>query len=110
MCALHHISKRKRISLKKEPYPHPNKWKRFLDILIYFIGFASPILTIPQILKIWVEKNSSSLSLVSWVTYLVASTIFFIYAIVHKEKPLIIIYFISILVNLTVVISIIWFR
>ena len=110
MCALHHISKRKRIHLKGEPYPHPNKWKRFLDKLIYFFGFLSPIFTIPQVLKIWFEKNSSSLSLISWITYLCASTVFFFYAIVHKEKPLIIIYLISILINLIVVISIILFR
>ncbi|MFA5953836.1 MAG: PQ-loop domain-containing transporter [Candidatus Pacearchaeota archaeon] len=110
MCALHHISKRKRIHHNYEPYPHPNKWKRFLDIVIYFMGFASPVLTIPQILKIWIEKNSYSLSLVSWLTYLIGSIIFFLYALVHKEKPLIIIYLVSIIVNLAVVVSIILFR
>jgi len=40
--------------LKEEPYPHPNKWKRLMDKLIYFAGVLGPIMTIPQLSKIWV--------------------------------------------------------
>ncbi len=102
----HHMHKRKRIYKYKEPYPHPNPWKRFLDKFIYFIGLLGPVLTIPQIAKIWSEQDASSLSLITWVAYLVGSICFLLYAIAHKEKPLIIIYSSLILVHVFVLIGI----
>lgn len=86
---LHHFHKRKRIHQKLEPYPHPNKWKRLMDRLIYVIVFVGPILTIPQVTKIWIEKNASGVSIISWSAYLITAIFWLIYAIMHKEKPLI---------------------
>jgi len=44
---LHHFHRRKRIYQKHEPYPHPDKWKRFMDHAIYCVGVFGPIMTIP---------------------------------------------------------------
>lgn len=101
----HHMHKRKRGS-KKEPYPHPNPWKRFLDKFIYVIGLMGPALTIPQILKIWSEKDASSLSLITWFAYSIGSVCFLLYAFSHKEKPLIIIYSSLLIVHILVLIGI----
>ena len=87
--ALHHHHIRKRIHRKHEPFPHPNKWKRFLDRLIYAISIIGPVMTIPQVLAIWVGQNASGVSLVSWVTYLGCVIVWLIYGLVHKEKVII---------------------
>jgi uncharacterized protein with PQ loop repeat len=87
---LHHFHRRKRIHQKLEKYPHPNKWKKLMDHLIYVIVFVGPIMTIPQVTKIWIEKNATGVSAISWLTYFVTAVFWLIYATMHKEKPLIV--------------------
>lgn len=86
---LHHFHRRKRIYINHEPYPHPNKWKRLMDKLIYVVGIIGPIMTIPQILKIWVDKNAAGISIITWLTYAIISVFWLLYGIMHKEKPII---------------------
>ena len=90
--ALHHYHRRKRIHQKHEPYPHPDKWKRLMDKFIYVVGVAGPILTLPQLIKIWVEKNAAGVSAISWAGFLVAAVFWLMYGILHKEKPIIFTY------------------
>ncbi len=92
MSPVHHIHLRKRIHELKEQYPHPDKWKRFLDKIIYGVGIAGPLLVLPQVYKIWIEKDASGVSVTSWTGFVVIGVIWLLYAIVHKEKPLIITY------------------
>ncbi len=86
---LHHFHKRKRIYLKHELYPHPNKWKRLLDTIIYPVALIGPILAIPQVLKIWSEKDASSIALITWVLLIIPAFLWVIYGFSHKEKPII---------------------
>ncbi len=86
---LHHFHKRKRVHQKLEKYPHPNKWKRLMDRLIYVVAFVSPVMTIPQIYAIWIMQNASGVSIASWLTYTISAIFWLIYALMHKEKPLI---------------------
>lgn len=89
---VHHQHVRKRIYQNLEKYPHPNKWKRLMDKLIYAAGIIGPLMLIPQILKIWVDKNASGVSLISWLAFLVGSCFWLGYGIMHKEKPIIFAY------------------
>ena len=100
---LHHFHKRKRIHKKLEKYPHPDKFKRFLDKFIYVVGVAAPIFTLPQIYSIWIGKNAAGVSLVTWSAYAFSGVIWFVYGIVHKEKPLIVTYFLWIILNSMVI-------
>lgn len=87
---LHHFHKRKRVFQKHEKYPSINKQKRILDSLIYIIVFLGPVVTLPQIVNIWVEKNASGVSAVSWGSYSMISVFWLLYGIAHKEKPIIV--------------------
>lgn len=87
---LHHFLSRKFLYQKLEPYPHPDKLKRILDKLIYVAGIAGPVMTIPQVTIIWVDKNASGVSLVTWIAYLIITIFWLFYGLVHKEKPIII--------------------
>ena len=89
---LHHFHKRKRIYKKKEPYPHPDRLKRVMDRLIYLVGIMGPVMTIPQLMQIWVERTAAGVSPISWGAYLIVALFWVMYGIIHKEKPIIIIY------------------
>lgn len=88
--ALHHLSIRKRVHLKEEKYPNPDKKVRTLDKLIYVVGVVGPLMILPQIIKIFVLKEAQGVSLLSYSSLVILSGIWLWYGIVHKEKPIII--------------------
>ncbi len=103
---LHHLHKRKRISQKNlEPYPSKDKLKNLLDKLVYIMGAFGLIMTIPQILKIWLDQNAAGVSVISWSAYLLSSIVWVAYGIVHKEKPIIVIYSMWIIMKLLIIIG-----
>ena len=104
---MHHLHVRKRVHQNLEPFPHPNKYKAFLDKIIYVVGISGPIMTLPQVFKIYLEKSAGGVSLISWSWYLFTAIIWLFYAIVHKEKPLIISNIFWILIEIVIVIEII---
>lgn len=94
--ALHHQRKHKE-----------NRFVIFTDKFIYFVSMLTPLMTIPQLIKIWVEKDISGVSIISWGAYLLLSFFWLIYGFVHKEKPIILTYILWILVESFIVIGII---
>jgi uncharacterized protein with PQ loop repeat len=103
---LTHLHKRKNIFENLEPYPHPLRWKRFLDKSIYFIAVASPLMTLPQLIKIWIEQTATGVSAITWFAYLVSSMFWLTYGIAHKEKPIIITNILWIILDIAVIIGI----
>ena len=104
--ALHHLEIRKRIYQKHEKYPHPNKLKRLVDNLIYFIGIVGPLLALPQAFTIWTTRNAANVSLLSWSGFLVISVFWTIYGVIHKEKPIIVSSSLYTIINAIVVLGI----
>jgi len=84
-----HFHLRKRIYNNLEEYPNPDKLKRFIDNSIFFVSFIGPIMTIPQLYEIWIVRNASGVSTISWASYLFVNTFWLVYGILHKEKPII---------------------
>ena len=105
--AIHHYHKRKRVHKKLDKYPHPDKFKRIIDKIIYIAAFAGPIMTIPQVTEIWVNKNPGGVSMISWSSYIILSTIWLVYGLLHKEKPIIISSIFWIILEVHIVIGII---
>lgn len=106
----HHQHIRKRIYKKLEVYPSPDPLKRFMDNFIYLIGVLGPLLTIPQVFKIWIAQDASGVSLITWGSYFIFSIFWIIYGVIHEEKPIILSSFLSLIVQAGVVIGIIFFR
>jgi uncharacterized protein with PQ loop repeat len=61
-----------------------------IDKLMYFASFAYPFTAIPQIIQVYTSKNVTSLSLISFLLYVIFGSIFLAYAINKKLKPLVI--------------------
>lgn len=74
--------------------------------MIYVIGVFGPIMTIPQLITIWVEKNASGVSVISWSAYMVVAIFWLIYGIMHKEKPIIVTYILWLVLEILIVIGI----
>ncbi len=64
--------------------------KSFVDKIIVFVAVIAPLTTIPQILKIYLEKQVAGLSLETWLMYTVFNVIWVAYGVFHREKPVII--------------------
>lgn len=79
----HHYQKRKSSGEKTTGL------KNLLDKTIYLGAFVAPILLVPQLLKIWQEKNATGVSLLTWLGYLGGTVFWLFYGLVHKQKPII---------------------
>ena len=88
MDGIHHIHKRKRAHDKLKAYPHSKKWIRFLDKFLLVVAVLSPLVTLPQILKIYVEQNSSGVSALIWGLFAFFNIPWIVYGVVHKDKPI----------------------
>lgn len=100
---IHHLHKRKRVHKKKEPYPHPQPFKRWLDHFIYIIGCLGPLFGGVQAYKIWDGKDAAGISLVTYAFLLFNDVVWFVYGAVHKEKPIMLMYALWFIVNSFVV-------
>lgn len=63
---------------------------RLLDRIMLPAGLMGPFLGIPQAAKIWIEKDASSMALSTWLLFLIPASLWSLYGIVHREKPIII--------------------
>lgn len=100
---LHHFHYRKRLAELKSLSKNP--LHRFLDRIIYAVGIIGPIMTIPQVMKIFMEKSAQGVSLVSWISYTINSIIWVLYGVVHKEKPIILTFSLWVVLDLIIVIG-----
>lgn len=78
----------------------------FIDKAVYFIGIFGVLIYIPQLTKIWIGKNVTGVSLVSWVGITIGSIIWFSYGIIHKQKPLIVVNFLLAVIQFIIVLGI----
>lgn len=107
--AEHHLYTRKWLYKRLGKYPHPNIWKRIIDIAVFLVGGLGPLFTIPQLMRVWIEKNADGLSLITWMAYSVFSFVWLLYGIAHKEKPIIFANAMHMILNTIIVIGIMAF-
>lgn len=86
------------------------KEKETLDYLVYFASILGPIMTVPQAWTIWSSQSATNVSLITWLTYAVLSVIWLVYGIFNKEKPLIILNFLLVTINIIIVAGIIVYQ
>ena len=66
------------------------------------IAVLGPLIALPQIFQIYIFKSAAGVSALSWGLYALFNVPWFIYGVVHKDKPITITYFLSFIANLTV--------
>ena len=68
----------------------------------YIMGW---IMTMPQVLKIWLNKDASGVSFLSWLSYSILGALWIFYGILHKDRRIIIVYSGFVILNTLVVIG-----
>ena len=101
--AEHHYHKRKRIHKKHEKFPHPDPVRRMVDKLIYVVGMSAPIFYIPQIYKIFSNKEAGDIAIITFISFLVANLFWVWYGTLHKEKPIVVIHGSLVLANIAII-------
>lgn len=79
-----------------------HKQKRMVDTLAYVVGIGGNIAVIPQIIKAW-NSNAPGLAVSTWGMFCLFGVIWLFYAIIHKQKPLIVAQVVGLICNLLVV-------
>lgn len=102
----YHFWLRKLVHQRLDPYPHPDKWKRILDRIIFAISIVGPVAAIPQVAQIWVEKTAAGVSITSWMFFVLFSILWLLYGLAHKVTPIIINSAIYIVLNMLVVMGV----
>lgn len=102
---VHHVHKRKRVHHKLEKYPHKKKWVRVLDRLLLIVAVLGPLMSLPQIIRIYIGKNAVGVAPLSWLLYAVFDIPWIFYGVVHKEKPIVVGYTCWLVTNMLVVVG-----
>ena len=104
--SLHHLHARKRFSGKAlHPFPAISRVIRILDKVVYAAGIIAIIMMFPQLQLIYMEKNAAGIAPITWITLAILNIPWIIYGIVHKEKPIVLVYILWFIVNTLVFIG-----
>jgi uncharacterized protein with PQ loop repeat len=97
---LHHFHKRKRANTKEF-----TKAKKFFDKAVYLVSVVGILMTLPQIYNIWILKEATGVSILSWGAYVVLAIFWLIYALLHRSGVLIFNYISWIVLDLLIVVG-----
>lgn len=73
-----------------------------VDIMAYVVGIGGNIAVIPQIIKAW-ESDAPGLAVTTWILFSLIGLLWLVYALMHKQKPLIVAQIANLTCNLMVV-------
>lgn len=59
-----------------------------LEKVLRGLSVFTMLMTVPQVLTIWVGRDAGGISLISWVSYLVAACLWFVYGIQKRDKTI----------------------
>lgn len=100
---LHHAHLRKRAAAPGAHPPARQRLIRLMDRCLVVVGVLGPLMTLPQILKIFGERSAAGIALPTWGFYVVGNAFWIAYGIVHRERPIVVTYVGWLIVNSIVV-------
>lgn len=98
---------------RKDVIGHPHRKRKIsksFELFMDLIALIGPVVTIPQLLDIWVNGKSAGVSMTTWTGYLVLSAVWLSYGVSRKEKPIILGNALYFVINIGIVIGLFVFR
>ncbi len=83
---------------------------KFIKHTIYIFSIGGPVMTIPQVTKIFMDHTAAGLSLLTWGSYLFFAFFWMNYGILIKNKPIIIANALGMVINFLTLLGIIIYR
>ncbi len=74
------------------------------------IGMCLPLFVLPQVYEVWYKHQTAGISLITWSFFVLQAGVFAIFAIKHKEKPLIVTYVPLFFIQVSIVTGLLYFR
>lgn len=105
MKGLYHLHLRERRAAGLEPYPARRISLWILDTVVLVAGVLGPLMTIPQIAKIYFVQDAAGVSVISWGMYALLDIPWIIYGIAHHSRPILTTYLLWFIVNALVVVE-----
>ncbi|HEV3008581.1 MAG TPA: hypothetical protein VGX52_06070 [Burkholderiales bacterium] len=59
-----------------------------LEKILRGLSVFTMLMTVPQVLTIWIGRDAGGISLVSWASYLVAASLWFVYGLQKRDKTI----------------------
>lgn len=59
-----------------------------LERILRVLSVVTMVMTVPQVLTIWVGREASGVSLVSWIAYLFSACLWFVYGLQKHDKTI----------------------
>jgi uncharacterized protein with PQ loop repeat len=59
-----------------------------LEKVLRGLSVFTMLMTVPQVLTIWVSRDAGGVSLISWVSYLVSACLWFVYGVQKRDKTI----------------------
>jgi uncharacterized protein with PQ loop repeat len=64
---------------------HASRWDTKLRSLMGGISFLTMVMTVPQVLAIWVGHQAAGVSILTWSTYLLSAIVWFWFGLVRRD-------------------------
>ena len=61
---------------------------RGLEKVLRVLSVFTLLMTVPQVLTIWVGRDAGGVSLVSWISYLFSACLWFVYGLQKHDKTI----------------------
>jgi uncharacterized protein with PQ loop repeat len=90
--------------LTGSPHPQPVSG---LEKVLRGLSVFTMLMTVPQVLTIWIGHNAGGVSLISWVSYLIGACMWFVYGLQKRDKTIYLACVGWVLLDLAVVIGVI---
>jgi len=82
-----------------------SKKELFIDKVILPVAIAEPLFTLPQVIIIFRNHDASDVSIITWLGFNLMTLMWIWYAIVHKEKVVLIYQLLFFIINCFVIIG-----
>lgn len=104
---MHYAGMRHKLERKQKLKPQrKTPYIVFLDKLTFVAGVVGPFTVLPQTYSIFHTKSAAGVSLMTWVLIFVVTFPWILYGMAHKDKNIIISFFLWEVVNLSVVVGV----
>ena len=81
-----------------------------LEKVLRGLSVFTMLMTVPQVLTIWVGRDAGGVSLVSWLSYLLAAGLWFVYGLQKRDKTIYLACIGWVVLDAAVVVGIIMYR
>lgn len=86
------------------------KVRSWFDYFMYAVAMATPLVLLPQVLRLFADKTAAGLSIETWFLLGCLNVFWIVYGLAHREPPIYLGNFLVGILNFIIVYGIILYR